>query len=926
MDESGGGAVALQVHQPRFSRGIAVIYVQRWYTRLVARQGMERVSIAIAKGMVFADLSLKLRDTGLIKFMKVILHRVCVLTAEGVRSAPGAEVTKTVNVRVFLAAYMIAYHQTNVFESINDRERELHTASVKMLEVFDTVTRAIAVSKPGRDTRQAVQTALTFPGVLHTYLKAFQAWKLPDEAKLTDRIKHALTALYQAEDHLVEGDPDTPKLREEFRAQQERLRAKLLQIAGEDAVKALDHLRASQNEAQACAPIPVAVALGAAAAEHSANGGGYNALPRRMTNDQLAHELLLDPKFTLDEHGGCRGENPVHAKIRKSFHDAFWKSLSDDLRLTPPCYVRVLRVLEEVRDNINDMATGGGAWSGAAQIVDVLDIDLIKQQLEHGAFTWETCCKLVHDVEAILNQFPGGGAAAASAVASEDPYKKKPWDEVKDALEEAGKIGKATDAAPDPYVVQLSSKATAFCNAIAFLLDRTKAVRIEVANSRLRLISPVIKNHGVKYESDHFSKKLREGQLTLMCVRKWLRDNMHKLLHANRLSFKDITSNETKATSFMTVINTGIVALLTGATPTRVAACPETFLLDVTRMAGMHETFRLHVTTACVLILIAQRLGDLRVKNSSQILDAIGNAILKACPRARDLEIITTLAMAQIPSGTMSDENRTMMSAVLVKGIEPSRPVPKLMESRLCAVMLHSLEKDGATTLFKDDDTTVQQFKDFRLPQALRMLAPFIRASYLKLHKVVHLNIKVHAVHYNHIIAAEALGFKPWRCSIAADEAAPAGCRLMTTKEAQDRLVELTNKNLGEKTVRLRNGRIEKVEEETASTDTEKPPKLPWRVVEGTPEGTEIEAMVLPLSVDLVNLTPSQAPPAGFRLMTTPEVKARRWCNLGEYLQEWSIVRFDGGKVSGHGYGGVYSFGDFTAAPYIGEAFVVPLE
>ena len=30
----------------------------------------------------------------------------------------------------------------------------------------------------------------------------------------------------------------------------------------------------------------------------------YTAFPWKMTNEQLAHELLLDPAFTLDEFGG----------------------------------------------------------------------------------------------------------------------------------------------------------------------------------------------------------------------------------------------------------------------------------------------------------------------------------------------------------------------------------------------------------------------------------------------------------------------------------------------------------------------------------------------------------------------------------------------------------------------------------------------
>jgi len=194
---------------------------------------------AVATVIPFESLSTRLRDVGLIKIMKLVLHRVCVLTAEGVRTYPAARDTKNVNVRVFLASFMIAHHSTSVFESINTLEAELIDAARKMLIVFDTLCSSIISSKRGADIREPVKRALSFPGVLHRYLQAFHTWKIPDEAKLTDRIKHALTALYQAEDHLVDGDSDTPRLAAEFQVQQERLRSKLVQIAGAKALKVL---------------------------------------------------------------------------------------------------------------------------------------------------------------------------------------------------------------------------------------------------------------------------------------------------------------------------------------------------------------------------------------------------------------------------------------------------------------------------------------------------------------------------------------------------------------------------------------------------------------------------------------------------------------------------------------------------------------
>jgi hypothetical protein len=214
------------------------IVMQRFRTHKLATDGFKfGMTSAVAKALPYADLSKQLRDPELIKVMKRILHRVCVLTGEGVRTCPGSEDMKNVSVRVFLASFLVAYHPSNTFESINKLETELMTASVAMLQVFDELCLAIISSERGADLKEPVQKALNFPGVFHTYLKAFQAWKVPDEAKLASRITHALTALYQAEDHLVDGEADTPRLREDFRVQQDRLRSKLVQIAGEKTLK-----------------------------------------------------------------------------------------------------------------------------------------------------------------------------------------------------------------------------------------------------------------------------------------------------------------------------------------------------------------------------------------------------------------------------------------------------------------------------------------------------------------------------------------------------------------------------------------------------------------------------------------------------------------------------------------------------------------
>ena len=54
-----------------------------------------------------------------------------------------------------------------------------------------------------------------------------------------------------------------------------------------------------------------------------------------------------------------------------------------------------------------------------------------------------------------------------------------------------------------------------FCKALEFLLERVNAMRIDAANARLRLIAPVIKDHGIDYERGKFADKLKDGTFTL---------------------------------------------------------------------------------------------------------------------------------------------------------------------------------------------------------------------------------------------------------------------------------------------------------------------------------------------------------------------------------------------------------------------------
>ncbi len=108
---------------------------------------------------------------------------------------------------------------------------------------------------------------------------------------------------------------------------------------------------------------------------------------KRMTNEEWAHELLLNPTFQMTEAMAAGCTNIAQERIKASFQKAFWTSLEVDLRLSPPCYVRILRVLTEVRGGIAEMAGGGHAL----QVRELVDIELTSQRTKENIMEWTEC-------------------------------------------------------------------------------------------------------------------------------------------------------------------------------------------------------------------------------------------------------------------------------------------------------------------------------------------------------------------------------------------------------------------------------------------------------------------------------------------------------------------------------------------------------
>ena len=258
--------------------------------------------------------------------------------------------------------YMMVFCPAQVFEEMSPLAVSAMDAGRLLLSCFEGIIDAIIKGAAFRNLD--VNLRASFPELLFDYLTKFMAWKVPDQEKLVGRFRHALIALYGALETVPE---EQVGLRIELDAQIERLRTKLQQIAGVEELNDFDAYRAASG--------PFEPSTRVVARNH------------RFTNEQLAHELFIDPGFRLSE-----GISDYYTVITEGLQYAFWDSVADDLRLTPPCNVRIIRVLHDIKKSLEDVGCD------RVRIQTVIDLPLIQAGVDAGALHWGDVTTLVSGV------------------------------------------------------------------------------------------------------------------------------------------------------------------------------------------------------------------------------------------------------------------------------------------------------------------------------------------------------------------------------------------------------------------------------------------------------------------------------------------------------------------------------------------------
>jgi hypothetical protein len=146
--------------------------VQHYSTRAVASMFCEDcTTLEEALYVSFEVLSMRLREDSVIDACGRMLLRVIQLANWRRHDHP--LISGTVNVKIFLAAYMIAAHPSHVFEKPDgDLEQKVLSAAKPMLQCYHDTAAQLAKGVSWPAVRKGV--AVQLPALLCQYLRAFK--------------------------------------------------------------------------------------------------------------------------------------------------------------------------------------------------------------------------------------------------------------------------------------------------------------------------------------------------------------------------------------------------------------------------------------------------------------------------------------------------------------------------------------------------------------------------------------------------------------------------------------------------------------------------------------------------------------------------------------------------------------------------------
>ncbi|XP_071373225.1 T-complex protein 11-like protein 2 [Centroberyx affinis] len=286
---------------------------------------------------------------------------------------------------------------------------------------------------------------------------------------------------------------------------------------------------------------------------------------RDLSNLSLAHEIIVDRNFHLEPVN--LPQDSLWKAVRENVHKAFWDILESELNDDPPEYQQAIRLLQEIREILLSFLNPG-ANRMRTQIMEVLDMDLIRQQADNDAV----------DIQGLAIYIINTMGKMCAPTRDE----------------EVKKLRESTD-----NIVALFKE-------IFRVLDLMKMDMVNLTIDNLR---PALQKQCVEYERAKFQSILDKTPRALDHTTSWIKASLEELLSASNPT--DQTTGQRKEQRALPgpflVINTAFLHILTW--DYNKSPLPETLMTDEQRLREIQWQLQQCQAVNEVLLIVYSAIG-----------------------------------------------------------------------------------------------------------------------------------------------------------------------------------------------------------------------------------------------------------------------------------------------------------------------------
>ncbi|XP_072311199.1 T-complex protein 11-like protein 2 [Eucyclogobius newberryi] len=280
---------------------------------------------------------------------------------------------------------------------------------------------------------------------------------------------------------------------------------------------------------------------------------------RDLSNLSLAHEIIVNPNFHFEANS--TPQDSIFQLVKENLHKAFWDILEAELNDDPPAYGQAIMLLGEIRETMLSFLNPG-ANRMRTQIMEVLDIDLIRQQAAND----------VIDIQGLASYI----------------------------ITTMGKLCAPSRDEEIKKLRQNTENVVTLFREIFRVLDLMKA---DMVNVKINHIRPMLLKQSVEYERAKFQSILDKTPKALDNTTQWIKCALEDLQSAT-------SSSEEKQTAVpgpFQVLNMAFLHVLTWDHNKK--TLPETLMTDEGRLREIQEQLQQCQAVNEVLLIVYSTIG-----------------------------------------------------------------------------------------------------------------------------------------------------------------------------------------------------------------------------------------------------------------------------------------------------------------------------